>query len=107
MTDLAARQAELVRALLADGPVPAGFDPDRVRAEAAALLAKRRGVAARLRPDLAATLGDRFRPLFDTWARENPRRAGESFRADLDAFARWLQERERQERERRSGHRLD
>jgi hypothetical protein len=90
MTDLAARQAELVRALLAEGPVPAGFDPDRVRAEATALLAKRRRVTARLRPDLAAALGERFRPLFDCWARDNPHRSEVSFRSDVDAFARWL-----------------
>lgn len=87
---LASRQAELARALLADGPVPAGFDPARVRVEARALHAKRRKVAARLRPDLAEALGERFAPLFDEWATGRPRRAGVSFRADLEQFARWL-----------------
>jgi len=90
MADLARRQAELVRALLAGGPVPPGFDPDRVRIEARALHAKRRSVAERVRPDLADTLGDRFAPLFDEWASTHPRRTGVSFRADLDEFATWL-----------------
>lgn len=87
---LAARQADLVRALLARGAVPTGFDPDRVRVEARALHAKRRGVAANLRPDLVDALADRFAPLFDVWAGDNPRRAGVSFREDLAAFHRWL-----------------
>jgi len=87
---LAARQAELVRALLAGGPVPAGFDARRVRVEAAALHSKRRRVAEQLRPDLADALDDRFAELFDRWAAANPRRAGVSFRDDLAAFADWL-----------------
>jgi hypothetical protein len=90
MTGLAARQAELVRALLAGGPVPVGFDADRIRIEAASLHAKRRSVAARLRQDLAEILGDRFDQLFDAWAGDHPRRAGVSFRADLEEFAGWL-----------------
>lgn len=88
--DLAARQLALVRALLAAGPVPPGFDARRVGAEAAALLAKRRAVAARLRADLADHLGDGFRPLFDTWAAGHPKPAGLSFSADLDRFESWL-----------------
>lgn len=87
---LAARQAELVRALLANGPVPEGFDRERVRVEAAALHAKRRSVAARLRPDLAEALGDRFGELFDAWAATHPRRSGVSFHADLADFAAWV-----------------
>ncbi|MCT2585466.1 hypothetical protein [Actinophytocola gossypii] len=93
--ELAARQAELVRALLAGGPVPPGFDPDRIRVEAAALHAKRRAVAERLRPDLADDLGEDFGTLFDTWAATRPRRAGVSFRADLADFASWLSSRGR------------
>jgi hypothetical protein len=87
---LATRQAELVRALLADGPVPEGFDPRRVRVEAAALHNKRRRIAEQLRPDLADTFDDRFAELFDRWAAENPRRAGVSFHEDLATFANWL-----------------
>jgi len=88
--DLAARQVALVRALLAGDPIPAGFDAHRVGVEAAALRSKRRGIAARLRPDLADRLDDRFRPLFDTWAAGHPKPADLSFRADLDRFESWL-----------------
>jgi hypothetical protein len=88
--DLAARQHALVRALLAGGPVPAGFDAHRVGVEAAALRSKRRGIAARLRADLVDRLDERFRPLFDTWAADHPKPADLSFRADLDRFESWL-----------------
>ncbi len=87
---LAARQRALVRALLVDGPVPEGFDPHRVGVEAAALRSKRRSIAAGVRPDLADLLGERFRPLFDTWARDHPKPVELSFRADLDRFEKWL-----------------
>lgn len=87
---LASRQAELVRALLAGGPVPAGFDEHRVRVEAAALNNKRRRIAEQLRPDLADALGDRFAELFDRWATAHPRRTGVSFHGDLAEFAAWL-----------------
>ncbi|GAB3438980.1 hypothetical protein [Actinophytocola sediminis] len=89
---LGREQAALVRALLAGGAVPAGFDPERVRIEARALHAKRRGIAERLRPDLVEALGERFGPLFDEWAADRPRRSGVSFRADLEEFAAWLTE---------------
>jgi hypothetical protein len=56
-TDLAARQAELVAALVAGGPLPAGFDPERLEASRRALLRKRAGLAAKAWPVLAATLG--------------------------------------------------
>lgn len=88
--DLAARQAELLTALLAGGPVPPGFDPDRIRVETRALHAKRRAVAMRLRPDLVDELAERFTPLFDEWATNRPRRTGTSFHADMDSFAAWL-----------------
>jgi pimeloyl-ACP methyl ester carboxylesterase len=54
---LAARQADLVAALVADGPVPTGFDPARLDATRRALLRKRAGEAAKLWPLLAASLG--------------------------------------------------
>jgi hypothetical protein len=88
--DLAARQAALVRALLAGGPVPDGFDARRVGVEATALRSKRRSVAAHLRPDLVDRLDDRFRSLFDTWAVAHPKPVDLSFRADLDRFEDWL-----------------
>lgn len=90
--ELAARQRALVEALLAGAPVPAGFDERRVGVEAAALRSKRRAIAANLRPDLVDLLGDRFRPLFDTWAREHPKPVDLSFRADLTRFDSWLHE---------------
>ncbi|MDQ2588649.1 hypothetical protein [Saccharothrix yanglingensis] len=90
---LGAAQAELLRALLADGAAPAGFDERMVRAEKRALLNKRRGIVGSLRPDVAAELGERFRPLFDEYAAGNPRRAGSRFREDAAAFAAWAVER--------------
>ncbi|WP_027935128.1 hypothetical protein [Amycolatopsis thermoflava] len=91
--DLAARQAELLRALLAGGPPPAGFDSGRVAAEVLALRAKRRNIVADLRPDLFRTLGDRFRPLFDAYAEATPRTDGTGYRQDAANFAAWLADR--------------
>lgn len=87
---LAARQAELARALLAGGPVPAGFDGHRIRVEATALHAKRRGITERFLADVVERLDGRHGELFDTWAADHPRRTGTSFRADAAAFADWL-----------------
>lgn len=97
MTDarerLAAAQAELLRALLADGPVPQGFDEKRISVERRSLLAKRRSVAAMLGPDVANELGERFRPLFDSYAVLHPRLAGSRAREDAANFAQWARER--------------
>lgn len=94
MTDprarLAAAQSDLLHALLANGPAPAGFDPDRLRAQTLALRAKRRRVTAALRPDLPEALGERFRELFAAYAAEHPRREGVGARMDANAFADWL-----------------
>jgi pimeloyl-ACP methyl ester carboxylesterase len=57
MTHLAARQAELVAALVADGPVPPGFDPDQLAVARRALERKRAGEAAAVWPLLAGSLG--------------------------------------------------
>ncbi|KAA2253365.1 hypothetical protein F0L68_33170 [Solihabitans fulvus] len=86
---LAARQAELLRALLAGGEPPQGFDPAQLRVEANALLAKRRSVAAMLAPEVADALGQRFRPLFDEYAAAHPRAVDSGARADAAAFAEW------------------
>ncbi|MEU5696387.1 hypothetical protein [Actinosynnema sp. NPDC020468] len=88
--ELARAQTELLRALLADGAVPEGFDRDRVAIEARALLNKRRGVVRMVRPDLADTLGDRFRPLFDAYSRANPKHEDTRMRQYAAAFAEWL-----------------
>jgi len=84
---LAAEQAALVRALVDGGPVPAGFDRDRVRATAAALARKRAREVARAWPALAAELGDDFtaRFLADAARRPPPARGGAL--ADGLAFA--------------------
>jgi hypothetical protein len=91
--DLAARQAELLTALLAGGPIPPGLEPSRIRVQAHALHAKRRSVATRLRPDLVDELAERFTPLFDEWATNRPRPTGTSFYADMAEFAVWLEAR--------------
>lgn len=86
---LAARQAALVAALVAGGPLPAGFDAQRVGAAAAALRRKRAGEVARAWPLLAADLGTGFRPRFATWAEGRP--SAGSF-ADGFAYARFLRD---------------
>ncbi|EWC61685.1 hypothetical protein UO65_3043 [Actinokineospora spheciospongiae] len=90
---LAARQAELLAALLADGPAPAGFDAEALRVEADALLAKRRRVVALIDPEVAESCGEDFAPLFAEYARGNPRRDGSRAREDAAAFAAWVEAR--------------
>lgn len=87
---LAAQQAELLRALLAGGTAPAGFDPGRIEVEVRSLRAKRRRVVAYLRPELAEELGDRFVPLFNEYADAHPREEGVRMRQDAENFASWL-----------------
>jgi hypothetical protein len=84
---LAAEQAALVRALVDGGPVPGGFDPERVRATAAALARKRAREVAREWPALAAELGEDFtgRFLAEAARRPPPPRGGAL--ADGLAFA--------------------
>jgi hypothetical protein len=84
---LAAEQAALVRALVGGGPVPGGFDPDRVRATATALAGKRARAVARAWPGLAAELGPDFTRWFlaDAAGRPPPARGGAL--ADGLAFA--------------------
>ncbi|GLY54588.1 hypothetical protein [Lentzea sp. NBRC 102530] len=90
---LANQQAELLNALLANGPAPAGFDEQRLNVERRALLSKRRGIVRMLGPAVADELGDRFRRLFDAYAVEHPRRAGSRAREDAASFADWCRER--------------
>lgn len=79
-------------ALVAGGEVPEGFDAGRLRVQEAALISKRRGTVARLRPDLVALLGGGFVAEFDGYARGRPKPQGGS-RADAADFAVWLGER--------------
>src|SRR5262249_2198494 len=86
------QQAELLQALMADGPAPDGFDPERLRVEANALRAKRRRVVAMLEPEACAELDDRFIGLFDEYARTHPRADGTRARQDARVFVEWLWE---------------
>ncbi|RZQ61369.1 hypothetical protein [Amycolatopsis suaedae] len=99
---LAREQAGLLRALLAGGPAPAGFDPGRLATEARSLRAKRRRVTALLRPDVAHYLGERFTPLFHRWAADHPKAAGTRARQDAEDFVAWLLETGELPRPRRS-----
>ncbi len=76
-------QTELVRALVADGPIPAGFDPRRVAATRTALLHKRADAVARAWPALSCLPG--FRSRFTAFAAG---RAPVGAYADGMAFAR-------------------
>jgi hypothetical protein len=61
---LAERQAALVAALVAGGPLPPGFDADRIAATRRALLRKRAAEAARQWPLLAASFGAAWPDVF-------------------------------------------
>lgn len=69
---LAARQAALVAALVAGGPVPPGFEERRVRAADRALRHKRAGEVAAAWPRLATGLGPNWPDRFLGWARGRP-----------------------------------
>ena len=90
--ELARRQAELLHALLADGPAPAGFDPSRLRVEANVLRRKHGRVLAYQRPELAEALGERFGPLFAEFNAGRPKKAAERSGAYADEFVTWLTE---------------
>ena len=92
-SELARRQAELLHALLADGPVPPGFDASRLRVEANVLRRKHGRVLAYQRPELAEALGDRFGPLFAEFSAFRPKRDTERSGAYADEFVTWLTER--------------
>ena len=85
--ELARRQEALLAALVAGGPVPDGFDPERIRIQAGALLAKRRDGVLRAMPDLPDRLGDAWPGAFAAWARTHPKPAEGGSRADAAAFA--------------------
>ncbi|CCH20048.1 hypothetical protein [Micromonospora lupini] len=69
---LAERQAELVAALVAGGPAPAGFAAGPLAAARAALRRKRAGEVARHWPLLAVGLGAAWPSTFADWAAERP-----------------------------------
>ncbi|MFD3326522.1 DUF692 domain-containing protein [Streptomyces sp. NPDC058701] len=84
------RQAALLSALVAATPVPEGFDRQRVRVQARALIAKRAGVVAGLAPELPAILGGDgpFRESFSAYAKGRPMTGG--YRRDALDFAEHL-----------------
>ncbi|MEV5380928.1 hypothetical protein AB0L26_33960 [Streptomyces nondiastaticus] len=87
---LARAQHALLSALVADGPTPAGHDPQRLRTQRRALLGKRAEVVAKVAPELPDILGADFRRLFLDHARGRPMRHG--YRQDaLDFAARLLE----------------
>jgi hypothetical protein len=92
--DLAARQAELLAALVADAPVPTGFDPRRVAAEARALHGKRRRVLGRIVTGMLDAAGRPVPPDLDArladWITGRPRRTGTGFHDDAHAFVETL-----------------
>ncbi|WAL69465.1 hypothetical protein ORV05_17380 [Amycolatopsis cynarae] len=90
---LAAAQSALLRALLADGPAPPGFDPARLALETAALRAKRRRVVAKLEPRACRALGEKFPAVFDEYAREHPKRTDTRAGEDARAFVAWARTR--------------
>jgi transposase len=87
---LAGQQAALVRALVGGGPVPRGFDPERLRATSAALAHKRARDVARAWPLLAADLGEEVTRRFAAAAARRPAPARGGALADGLAFARAL-----------------
>jgi hypothetical protein len=87
---LAGQQAQLLKALLAEGKIPPGFDENRVRAERIVLRTKRRWVTGFIRPDLRRELGTRYAELFDAYATGHPRAEGVRAHQDADAFGAWL-----------------
>ncbi len=97
MSTLAQRQAALVAALVANGEVPAGFDPARVLATRRALLRKRARTVAVAWPLLAASYGQAWPEVFVAWADGRPPagayRDGEDFaRAHADSLPALAQE---------------
>ncbi|MER5741848.1 DUF692 domain-containing protein [Streptomyces sp. NPDC002225] len=82
---LATGQHGLLSALVAGGPVPAGFDRERLAVQSRALAAKRAGVVAKVAPELPEILGTGYRSAFLAYAAARPMSAG--YRRDALDFA--------------------
>ncbi|MEV0614997.1 hypothetical protein AB0I81_16850 [Nonomuraea sp. NPDC050404] len=91
---LAEAQARVVAALVAGAEVPEGFDPERMRVQARSLIAKRRAIVARIRPDTATAAGSDLAAEFTAYAKARAT-PPPGYRADADDFAAWLRERGR------------
>ncbi|MFD0470172.1 hypothetical protein ACFQ0B_18945 [Nonomuraea thailandensis] len=81
-------------ALVAGAEVPEGFDPERMRAQSASLVSKRRAIVARIRPDTAQAAGPDLAAEFAAYARARATPPPD-YRTDADDFAAWLRERGR------------
>ncbi len=90
---LAARQGELVRALVASAPLPSGFDDMRTSTTRGTLLRKRMRGVERTWPGLARGLGADFKRLFALYAESNTMSGEGLYPLDGRRFAEWLLER--------------
>lgn len=86
------QQAALLAALVADGPVPAGWDTERVRATALALARKRAQSIGRSWPALRELLSEDFEARCAAYARTQPLPQHAGSLADGRLFVRWLEE---------------
>jgi hypothetical protein len=87
---LAEQQAQLVRALVGQDELPAGFDAERLRLAAGSLLNKRLREVERAWPALARCLGEHWNARFTAFARTTPPPPAGGPLADGLAFARTL-----------------
>lgn len=83
-------QSQLVTALMADGPLPPGFDPDDCESTARSLLAKRYRLVQLAWPGLIDALGTHATELFAEFAKQSPLPIESQGRRDGYYFARWL-----------------
>jgi hypothetical protein len=88
--ELAARQADLVRALVGVGAPPVGLDTARLQAARVALAGKRCREAAQSWPALSRALEERFADQFAEFAAQTPLPGRGGPLADGRAFARHL-----------------
>ncbi|KOV33606.1 DUF692 domain-containing protein [Streptomyces caelestis] len=82
---LALAQTAVLSALVAQAPVPEGFDRVRMGVQARALAAKRADVVAKVAPELPVILGDGYRAAFLAYAQTRPMTGG--YRRDALDFA--------------------
>ncbi|HQR07566.1 MAG TPA: hypothetical protein PLN21_12130 [Gemmatales bacterium] len=86
-------QSHLVASLMRGGSAPTGFDADDLSSTSRSLLSKRYRLVQNVWPIFEASLGERFHPLFDEYAREMPLPIEAQARQDACQFARWLMNR--------------
>ncbi|MEU8591950.1 DUF692 domain-containing protein [Streptomyces sp. NPDC048664] len=82
---LALAQTALLSCLVADTPVPEGFDRARIGVQARSLAAKRAGIVAKVAPELPEILAKEYGPAFLAYAHGRPMTGG--YRRDALDFA--------------------